>query len=253
MPKTWNDEQLRAAVAESRNTSQVLRALGLRPVGGNYETIRRRISELGLDTRHWVRGQRVTSTESELRQAVAASTSRAGVITALGWPMTSGSRRRLSEMLLSYNIDISHFRRAHLATPRRSRLSIEELLTRPVTKTNWLKARLIEEGLLLALCDLCGRDEWMGRPIPLELDHINGNRDDNTLENLRLLCPNCHAMTPLIEAEMFACAVQWRHSPSGGMAYASRLNRLAREGMWVRLPPRALTEPRAAVFLCVSG
>jgi len=37
--------------------------------------------------------------------------------------------------------------------------------------------------------------EWLGRPIPLELHHIDGNRDNNVLENYQLLCPNCHALT----------------------------------------------------------
>jgi len=194
--QTWNDEQLRAAVAESRNTSQTLRALGLRPEGGNYETIRRRILELQLDTRHWVRRGRVTTTEDDLRRAVADSTSMTGTIAALGWPLTSGSRRRLREMLALFDVDISHFLRGSAASSEGTRLPIEELLTKKNAASNWLKARLLEAGLLFPLCDLCGREQWLGRPIPLELDHINGEHSDNRLENLRVLCPNCHALTP---------------------------------------------------------
>lgn len=59
-----------------------------------------------------------------------------------------------------------------------------------------LKRRLLEEGVKTARCEGCGGDEWRGAPIPLELDHINGDRRDHRLENLRLLCPNCHAQTP---------------------------------------------------------
>lgn len=45
-------------------------------------------------------------------------------------------------------------------------------------------------------CDICGTVEWMGQPVPLEMDHIDGNSDHNGDSNLRLLCPNCHAQTP---------------------------------------------------------
>jgi len=62
--------------------------------------------------------------------------------------------------------------------------------------TNELKMRLIRERLKQARCEACGRDRWNGTHIPLELDHINGRRDDNRLDNLRILCPNCHAQTP---------------------------------------------------------
>lgn len=44
-------------------------------------------------------------------------------------------------------------------------------------------------------CEVCGLSEWMGQSIPLELDHIDGNADNNSPENLRLICPNCHAQT----------------------------------------------------------
>ena len=59
-----------------------------------------------------------------------------------------------------------------------------------------LKVRLINEGYLNPICAICERQYWIGESIPLQLDHINGNNDDNSLENLRLLCPNCHAQTP---------------------------------------------------------
>lgn len=45
-------------------------------------------------------------------------------------------------------------------------------------------------------CNKCKNNTWMGRPLPLEVDHINGDREDNCRENLEALCPNCHSLTP---------------------------------------------------------
>lgn len=62
-------------------------------------------------------------------------------------------------------------------------------------QSNKLRKRLINEGWLEAQCSECALTEWRGYPIPLELDHVDGNNTNNVLSNLRLLCPNCHAQT----------------------------------------------------------
>ena len=59
-----------------------------------------------------------------------------------------------------------------------------------------LKIRLLNEGYLKPECSTCGNTQWGDEEIPLQLDHKNGNDEDNSLDNLRLLCPNCHAQTP---------------------------------------------------------
>jgi hypothetical protein len=73
---------------------------------------------------------------------------------------------------------------------------VEEYLSnqRPI-QSHKLKLRLISEGLKQHKCECCGITEWNGQPTPIELDHIDGNRYNNTIENLRILCPNCHAQT----------------------------------------------------------
>ena len=58
-----------------------------------------------------------------------------------------------------------------------------------------LSRRLKKEKIIENKCDECGITEWNGKPIVLHLDHINGKRTDHRLENLRLLCPNCHSQT----------------------------------------------------------
>ena len=59
-----------------------------------------------------------------------------------------------------------------------------------------LRKKLIEEGIKSHICEMCKNDKWMDEKIPLDLHHIDGNRFNNSLDNLQILCKNCHALTP---------------------------------------------------------
>jgi len=63
----------------------------------------------------------------------------------------------------------------------------------PQYQSNKLRIRLLKEGVKEHLCECCLNSEWNGKEIPLEVNHIDGNRNNHLLSNLELLCPNCHA------------------------------------------------------------
>jgi hypothetical protein len=65
----------------------------------------------------------------------------------------------------------------------------------PQYSTNKLKHRLYKSGLKYNICECCGVCEWQGKKLVCELDHIDGDRTNHNLKNLRILCPNCHSQT----------------------------------------------------------
>jgi 5-methylcytosine-specific restriction endonuclease McrA len=71
-----------------------------------------------------------------------------------------------------------------------------EVMTRKKMARGSIKRRLLELGWLTNRCSRCGIADWRGRPLTIHVDHINGINDDWRLENLRMLCPNCHSQTP---------------------------------------------------------
>lgn len=76
-------------------------------------------------------------------------------------------------------------------------ISLIEILkgNHPSYQSNKLRIRLIKEGIKEQLCEECGIIEWNGKPISLELEHIDGNHNNHLLSNLKILCPNCHSQT----------------------------------------------------------
>jgi hypothetical protein len=140
-----------------------------------------------------------TSDVEKLRAIVAVSTTRREVLEALGLKPAGGNYAMLKRELARYAIDTSHFVgqgwNAGKSLP--TRVDVQDYLRQGSTITSHhLRQRLIRDGIFEAKCYRCLRTEWQGQPIPLELEHVNGIHDDNRLENLTILCPNCHALTP---------------------------------------------------------
>jgi hypothetical protein len=134
---------------------------------------------------------------AEAREAIAASRSWAEALRRLGMCNTGGAHHVLRKYAAAWAISADHF--DPYAALRNSgtsrRRSLEEILVKRSTfSRNHLKERLYEAGLKEPACELCGQGaEWRGRIMGMILDHINGVADDNRLENLRIVCPNCAA------------------------------------------------------------
>jgi hypothetical protein len=79
----------------------------------------------------------------------------------------------------------------------RTKFTLDDILAgkHPQYNTLKLKIRLLEEGIKKNECEVCGISEWLGKPLVIQLDHINGIPSDHRLENLQMVCPNCHSQT----------------------------------------------------------
>jgi hypothetical protein len=71
----------------------------------------------------------------------------------------------------------------------------------PTWPTYQLKLALLKKGILENKCAECGITDWQGKPLAIELDHIDGDSTNHKLENLRMLCPNCHSQTPTFRSK----------------------------------------------------
>lgn len=144
-----------------------------------------------------------TYSDDDFLHAIKNSFSIRGALTKLGLAASGGSYKIFNLRAEKLNADRSHFTGAgHLKGKTHNwskKLALDELLIknsgRPIYSKQ--KTRLIKEGLLINSCYKCGlKDSWNNEPLVLQIDHINGDHFDHRIENLRMLCPNCHSQTP---------------------------------------------------------
>jgi len=139
-------ENLKNTITQSRTYSEVLKRLGIRAAGGNFNTLKKYIKKYEIDITHFeaykVRNEKL----SEFR------------------------KNFVKKDIQDYLVEGSDYNRGHL------------------------KERLYSEKIKERKCEICGQgEEWNGKKMSLILDHINGIWNDNRIENLRIVCPNCNA------------------------------------------------------------
>lgn len=139
---------------------------------------------------------------AQLEYAVKTSFSFRQVLIKLGLRATGGNYVQVKKYIMELQLDASHFRGKGWSSGLRGigkpRLSLDQILCKGSSYQSYkLKKRLFAAGLKPLYCEHCAwAEKTSDGHLPLELDHINGDRYDNRLENLRVLCPNCHSLTP---------------------------------------------------------
>ncbi|UUY05836.1 HNH endonuclease [Svornostia abyssi] len=139
--------------------------------------------------------------ERAIREAVAASLTYSEALRRLELRAAGGNFKQLKRYIERYGISTAHFdpnQARRNATLKRGKVPLAEILVEGSRfRRSHLKERLYAEGLKARRCEGCGQgEEWRGARIALILDHVNGVADDNRIENLRILCPNCNATLP---------------------------------------------------------
>ncbi len=141
-------------------------------------------------------------TVEQLTDAVKTSLSLRQVLAKLGLIEAGGNYDQIKKYIVEYRLDSSHFHgkawNKGVRGTKKPRVPLDTILVvGSYFQTYKLKSRLFDAGIKKKECEECGWARYSeAGHLPLELDHINGDRRDNRLENLRVLCPNCHSLKP---------------------------------------------------------
>ncbi len=132
----------------------------------------------------------------KIKEIVPQSINFTEVLESLGIPRQGNNSTTLRNILDRNNIDYSHFTGRARTYNNPKATNIQDYLDNKIKiASDKLKKKLIKEGLKENKCEICGLTEWREKPIICQLHHIDGNHNNNSLDNLQILCPNCHSQT----------------------------------------------------------
>ncbi len=137
--------------------------------------------------------------KQQFQEAIENSVSISECLKKLGLKNAGGNYATFRKYAKELDLDCSHLKGQRWAKNKtfdNRKRPIEDYLSNKFPIQSFkLKNRLLKEEYLRRACRDCLRREWMSEEIPLELHHVDGNNQNNSLDNLQLLCPNCHALT----------------------------------------------------------
>jgi hypothetical protein len=195
-------ENLKKAIQSSLSISEVCKKLHLKNNGYTFKKIKQECVNNNISLEHFTGGVRKEFDVDKMIKVVSESTTFSEVCRAFGIKAGGGNFRTIKKRIKELDLDVSHFEGKSFTGKRRLTGGVKQKKLDDVMVENSqysrrsLKNRLIKDGILDYKCVECGNEGfWNGEKLTLQLDHINGVNNDNRLENLRILCPNCHSQT----------------------------------------------------------
>lgn len=190
------------SIKSSKNIHEALTKMGLNSRGAAYKSFKIRCEKLNIDLSHFADEKTIRKSllEKDISEACAQSISRQETLKRLGLnPHTGANVNWINKQLI--NVSTEHWLgEGHLKNKTHNWTEsqpFDEILVENSAYL-WnasLKKRLLKAGLLEYKCYHCGIVDWLGGKLSLQLEHKNGDHTDNRIENLCLLCPNCHSQT----------------------------------------------------------
>ncbi len=135
-------------------------------------------------------------TDEDLQREAPRAENMKDLLGALGLRFSGSQYPRIRKDCERLGINLSHFRHGKGTYAIPDTEWVEQRLRKGKPTGPLILRRLVGAGLRTRHCERCGITQWQGTPAPLQVDHINGDPRDNRLDNLAILCANCHALTP---------------------------------------------------------
>lgn len=195
----WDKEKILNFSKSCSSKKDILIQLGFKPCYNNYNKLNKIFSNLNIN---FITNKKTIKWDKDnIIEIVNTSESYRDCLEKLKIRKGGGNFKTLKKYIKIYNIDIQHFKKNRIC----KKYKLEDVLIKDSSYSRTtLKKRLYNCGLLKPICSLCGQDEnWNNMKISLIIDHINGIYNDNRLENLRIVCPNCNAGLPTFAGKNF--------------------------------------------------